>query len=64
MSFANPPYPWAVFFSVLMGVGLGNYVIATILSSKTTWKDAEERAEKVWKDSTEWLELVIEKLRP
>ncbi|KAH5073290.1 hypothetical protein HBH70_151400 [Parastagonospora nodorum] len=28
MSFANPPYPWAVFICVLFMVGVVNYIVA------------------------------------
>lgn len=40
MSFVNPPYPWAVFVGVLIVVGLVNYIIASLLSSKKTRQGA------------------------
>jgi hypothetical protein len=40
MDFATPPYPWAVFFGVLVAVSLGNYMIASQSSPSKVYEDA------------------------
>jgi hypothetical protein len=39
MSLANPPYPWAVFFGVLLVVSLLNYMIASKSGPQQVWQD-------------------------
>jgi hypothetical protein len=36
MEFAAPPYPWAVFSGVLVGVSVLNYMIASLSSPRAT----------------------------
>jgi hypothetical protein len=62
MSFANPPYPWAVFSGVLLVVSLANYTIASLASymiaSQSSpgqaFRDLWELFKKGWIVLTNW----------
>ncbi|KAF2833220.1 hypothetical protein CC86DRAFT_279597 [Ophiobolus disseminans] len=58
MDFATPPYPWAVFFGVLFGVSLLNYMIASQSSPRKTYVDLRKLMTKAWSDLVQWLKTL------
>lgn len=59
MDFATPPYPWAVFFCVLILVSLVNYMIASQSSPRKTCKEIWMICERIWRASYTWFKEKI-----